>query len=68
MAAIEPLRGCSITDKDLHGVLNPWESYLKVNRDLGEDFYDCLLEAQLKGALQVVCWVKSLHRRCLSPE
>jgi len=66
MAAIEPLRGFRVMDKETHGLFNPWKSLVN-NRDLGEDFHDCLLEAQLKGALQVVCWMKTLHDGCLSP-
>ena len=60
MAAIEPLQGFRITDKETHGLLNPWKNLVD-NGDLNEDFHDCRLEAHLKGALQVVCWVKSLH-------
>jgi len=31
------------------------------------DFRGCQLEAWLLGGLQVVCWLKSSHSKCLSP-
>jgi len=63
---IEPRRGFKITEKEINGLLNPWKNIVD-NRDLGKDFRDWLLEVQLKGALQVVCWMKSLHGKYLSP-
>ena len=37
-----------ITNKETHGWLNLWENLVD-SRDLGKDFHDCPLEAQLKG-------------------
>jgi len=54
MAAIGALKGFRITDKETHGLLNPGRNLVD-NRDLGADSHYCLLEAQLKGALQKVC-------------
>ena len=39
MAAIEPLRGLRITDKEVHGLLNSWKNGVD-NGDLGKDFHD----------------------------
>ena len=66
MAAMEPRRGFRVTDKETRSLLNPWKNIVD-NGDLDEDFHDCSLEAKLKGPLQLVCWVKSLHGKCLSP-
>jgi len=60
MAAIESLEGFMRTDKEIHG-LN-----LVGNRDLSKNFHNHQLEVQLKRALQVVCWMKTLHGECLS--
>jgi len=57
---MEPLRGFKITDQEIHGLLNPWKNLVD-NRDLGKGFHHCCLAAQLKGALQAVCWVKGLR-------
>jgi len=65
MVAIQPLTGLRITDSKTNGLLKLWKNLIG-NRELGEDFHDCLLEAQLKGALQVACWAKSLHGKCLA--
>ena len=54
MAAVEPLRGFRITDKETFGLLNPQKNWVD-NIDLGNIFLDCSLKPELKGALQVVC-------------
>ena len=59
MTTLDPLRGFRITDKETHGLLNPWKNLVD-NGVLGEAFHDCPLEAQLEGALHLVCLVKSL--------
>jgi len=66
MIAIKLLEGFRITEKETHGLLILWRNLVD-NSDLGEDFHHRLLQAQLNEALQVVCWVKSLHGEHLSP-
>ena len=54
-----------------YGQRNSWlvESMKKLSRrqSWGINLRDCQLVAWLLGALQVLCWLKSFHGKCLSP-
>ena len=64
MADIEPLRGFEAMDKKLMAC---WiRERIEKALSVGMNFCDCQLEAWLSGPLQVVCWLKNFHWKCLS--